>query len=268
MKGLLNLVKKNMVVVPPPDFFGPNIIALSTTESAGDMAINGERQTTMATNRLKILTAIGKDAKRVAFIDPAHDSDARFFSAARLKKTDRVAADAIVTEKEEKLTLAIAHADCYPMFLADPTQKIIGLIHAGRLPIQRGVISSTLSLLIQCECRLENVRIFFGPGICKSCYLFNEEMVRNELRNNGWDEFISEIPQPPNRKIDFYQLDLLGRAQRQLLEFTGGDGQKLQPSNICAAPQCTFEGPYFSHRKSMGSGVEPRNLSLIAFANK
>jgi polyphenol oxidase len=249
-------------VQPPPEFFGRSVFALTTNETAGDMSITNPDQRTPSINRKKIFGLLGTD-NLPAFIMPQHGSGARFVSAKKIVgSTDRIKADALVTDINQEVCLVLTPADCYPLLLFDPTEDVIGLIHAGRLPIQKGIIQNTLRMFQMRDSHLENIRIWIGPGICKECYIFDEEAIKEQERLSlGWEDYLTKVP----GQKGLYQLSLLKRIVAELSNFTGSDKQRINPANILESGLCTFEGPFFSHRKSRGSGVKPRNLSVIGF---
>ena len=64
---------------------------------------------------------------------------------------NKLAGDAIVT-KIKNVGISILAADCAPILLYDPSQKIIGCIHSGWKGALNGIIKNTINIL-------ENIQI-------------------------------------------------------------------------------------------------------------
>lgn len=84
-------------------------------------------------------------------------------------------ADAYITQ-EKHLPIAIRTADCVPVFLYDPKQQAIGLVHAGW---QGTVVAITQKTVIKMRdhfgCDPANILAVIGPCALPCCYHVGEE---------------------------------------------------------------------------------------------
>ena len=133
-------------------------------------------------------------------------------------------------------------ADCFPLVLAEPLQKILAIAHCGRRPILLGVIESTISEIIAHGGAAENIIAAIGPGVGAECYTVDEKII---------EEFKSRFPKGAGKiwrkKSGKYHLDLKA-AIFSILEESG-----VKRGNIDDLCQCTCcNEEFFSHRRSSG----------------
>ncbi len=79
--------------------------------------------------------------------------------------------DALITTTPQ-LGLCVKFADCMPIIIFHPTQ-VLSVIHAGRKGTQSGILSQTLTTLINLTQSKTNYQIIFGPCLCKHCHQIN-----------------------------------------------------------------------------------------------
>jgi polyphenol oxidase len=74
--------------------------------------------------------------------------------------------DALLTRRQD-IALLTRAADCVPVLLAE-TGGIIGAVHAGRLGVQHGVVTTALDRMR--DLGGTRVTAWIGPHVCGSCY--------------------------------------------------------------------------------------------------
>lgn len=85
-------------------------------------------------------------------------------------------ADGMITNKKD-IVLSIRTADCVPIFLYDPVEKGIGLVHAGWRSARHGIAGKALREMQQHFGTMPiNVKAVLGPGIRSCCYQVGQEM--------------------------------------------------------------------------------------------
>jgi len=75
--------------------------------------------------------------------------------------------DGMVTT-EPDVVLAVRVADCVPVLLADASAGVVGVAHAGRLGVQKGVVPATVARMRELGARA--VTAWVGPHVCGACY--------------------------------------------------------------------------------------------------
>ena len=168
-------------------------------------------------NRGKLLDTIGFAPASVARGSQVHGTRIDTVDSGGL----RDATDGLITTRRG-LALAISTADCYPVFIYSPTEKVLAALHVGRRGAKGGIIGKALGILYD-KHRIDPYTTIAvaGPGICGDCYTvsrgdaagFPDGAVRE---NNGE-----------------HRLDLLRFCELELLK------AGLRPENIKSAGLCT-----------------------------
>lgn len=76
-------------------------------------------------------------------------------------------ADALVTDLPG-LALGVLVADCTPVLLHDPVSGLVGVAHAGRQGMTKGVVPAVVSALRDLGSR--ELQATVGPSVCGRCY--------------------------------------------------------------------------------------------------
>jgi len=158
-------------------------------------------------------------------------------------------ADAMIT-KDKNLNLIVYTADCMPILIFDPKEKIIAAVHSGwKGTIKKITIKTLEKMEKNFGCNKKNFQIYIGPSIGPCCYsVKNKEQI--ELFQKNYDNVIS-------RDKKFF-IDLWDSVEKDLLDF-GISKKNYENSKICTVCNKKF---FASHR-----GDNPRtttNLSVIS----
>ncbi len=155
-------------------------------------------------------------------------------------------ADALVTQSEN-IALGILTADCVPVLLFDPMQKIIGAAHAGWKGAKGGVIQNTVEKMISLGSNCEDIMSVIGPCVHVESYEVGEDFLGNFPA-----EYFSKI----NSK---YHFDVVKFCRDKLKEKGN--------SKISVVDIDTYKNheKYFSFRyaRKNTNGICGRNISVI-----
>lgn len=78
--------------------------------------------------------------------------------------------DGLITQ-EKGIILAVFTADCLPVFIFDKIKKIIGLVHAGRVGLEKLIIKKAIDIFVKnFGSSPLDIYAAIGPHICKQCY--------------------------------------------------------------------------------------------------
>ncbi|MCR5357362.1 MAG: peptidoglycan editing factor PgeF [Lachnospiraceae bacterium] len=143
--------------------------------------------------------------------------------------------DGMITNTKN-LLLCTLEADCVPVYILDPENRAIGMVHSGWRGTAANISVNAVKMMSErFNSRPEDIMIVIGPHICASCY-----EIGPELR----DDFSKMYTDPElNRfftyfKGDKYRLDLK-QAIVISLERIG-----IRAENIYDVGLCTKETPY------------------------
>ena len=121
------------------------------------------------------------------------------------------------------IILSLQVADCVPLYLFDPEQRIIGLVHSGWRGTVQNITNKAVNLMAENGSNPGNIIAYIGPSIQQCHYQIGEEVANQFAENN----VISDE--------DKYFLDLSGEISDQLV-MSG-----LNEKNIKRSDVCTFE---------------------------
>jgi len=138
------------------------------------------------------------------------------------------AADGHATRAEGVL-LTVSVADCVPVFLVDPEERAIALLHAGWRGTAAGILEAGVRALVGAGSRPGALHMHCGPAICGECYEVGPEV-----------HAALGLPAPTRPTPVDLRAVLVDRAMRL----------GLDPAKITVSEFCTRCGPspFFSHR--------------------
>ena len=133
------------------------------------------------------------------------------------------------------IVCSIQVADCIPLFLADPLNGIIGLVHAGWRGVEKRIIPDTVNKMVRKGGSRDGIIAFMGPSIRQCCFEIGPDVSKKFpidclINGNGDRSF----------------LDLQRVATNQLIH------SQILAKNILSSEECTKCNPdkYFSYRRS------------------
>jgi YfiH family protein len=143
-------------------------------------------------------------------------------------------ADAMVT-KTRGILLAIQTADCAPILLSDPINKIVAGIHAGWRSAVNNIVNATIEKMLELGANLENISAAIGPCIQQQSFEVGID-VKNQAKS---DMFFK-----PSTRDNHYLFDLPGYILNQLKNAGVNNSESLGLDTYA------LESDYFSFRRS------------------
>jgi polyphenol oxidase len=131
-----------------------------------DLGIGGgDDPALVAANVRRLAQALGVDADRMVTMRQVHGGEVVAVDGV----PDRPpAADALVTRTPGLVLMARA-ADCVPVVLADPAAGVVGVAHAGRNGMVRGVVPAAVAAARGLGAGA-GLHAWVGPRVCGGCY--------------------------------------------------------------------------------------------------
>lgn len=143
--------------------------------------------------------------------------------------------DGMVTN-EKGLMLGTVEADCVPIYLLDPVNKAIGMVHSGWKGTAKVIGVNAVNKMVEnYRSNPEDIIVVIGPCICKNCYEVGAELIE-EFEENYPEEDLNKIFIP--KENGKYNLDLR-KAIGISLEKIG-----VNENNIHDLGICTYENEY------------------------
>jgi len=144
--------------------------------------------------------------------------------------------DALITTRKN-IPLVIKTADCAPVILFEPEQRVIAAVHAGWRSIVKGILENTIQIMMEnFNSKPEMIKCAIGPSIRSCCY---------EVKNDVSGLFPEDVILWENNKS---YLDIPKAIQIRLID------QGIRIENIDISQLCTAcnEKLFFSHRRDKG----------------
>ncbi|HLP18345.1 MAG TPA: peptidoglycan editing factor PgeF [Bacteroidota bacterium] len=142
--------------------------------------------------------------------------------------------DALIT-KMPNVFIGITVADCVPILMYDPTTQTVGGIHAGWRGTASKIVKKTIAkLLVQCEVKPSNLRVFIGPAAGRCCYEVGSEVA------GQFPESVVDRKEDGRAMLDVKEANRI-----QLLECGVPDAQ-IEVSPLCTI---TERGLFHSYRR-------------------
>jgi hypothetical protein len=129
----------------------------------------------------------GRSKKNIAYLRQTHSDKICFVSSA-----GEYDGDGIVTNNPE-IILRIIVADCLAIYIYDPINRVICLLHAGRRGTEKKILKKAIvGLRENYGCTPASLRVLFSPSICPGCYgmdLWSEN--ENQARSMGVHDILN-----------------------------------------------------------------------------
>jgi YfiH family protein len=211
--------------------------SLNLGEGVGDPRRNVMR------NRRKLYTSLRINPNAVARAVQVHGARIEVVTRGGLYR----GVDGIVTATRG-LTLTVNTADCYPIVIYAPSEKVLAALHAGWSGASLGIVPKAFEILNgRFSIDTGHAIGLIGPGICKHCYTVSK------ARGNRFPERFRK------RGTNGWHLDLLSYCIEQLTS-CGLERRNIFHTNLCTS--CEPER-FFSHRRDGGHTGRHWTLAAI-----
>ena len=152
-----------------------------------------------------------------------------------------IIADALVTN-QPGIALLLLTADCNPIILFDPNNRVLALAHAGWQSTDVHLAEKVVwHMQQQYGSKPADIRVYIGPAIKKESYVFVKPQ---QADWPAWKPFLSKAGEDGEVAID-----LPGYNRQQLLDA----GVLADHIQVCPTDTAT-DPDYFSHYRATRSG--------------
>ena len=215
---------------------------------------SGDDPQHVAANRARI-SAILPDIPRLTTARPVHGTTVIEVTAATPTVMQAgaqavpMAADVMIT-RERGIGLFWAYADCTPILMVDPVQRVVALGHAGWRGTSGAVAVAALdALVMRYGTRPADVRVGLGPSIGPCCYEVDEPVRRAFLAHPIAREHLAfttvMVDDDAGTQRPSLRLDVEAANRAQLLA-AGVPASQIESSGFCTGCRRDL---FFSHRQ-------------------
>ena len=144
-------------------------------------------------NARKLLSSlINLDPNKIVSPQQVHSSEVKVVDVpGKIPFTDAI----ISTSKS--VVLSIQVADCIPLYLADPDNNVIGIVHAGWRGIEKGIVANSINKMITLGADNNRIIAYIGPSIQKCCFEIGPEVAKkfpiNFQINSSYDRSFLDL---------------------------------------------------------------------------
>lgn len=214
-----------------PNWFSEINFAFSL-KSDGQMSFKREIASIVTTNRRRFLQANGLNLEDIVAGELVHGAKVRLVNTedkgrGATSKNWIEGVDGLVTSDPGVLLLT-THADCTPIVIYDPVNRVIGQVHAGWRSLRSGIVVNLIeSILSISSASPKSLLAWIGPTIRNCCYPVGQEVAR-------------QFPQECGVLVgDRISLDLT-RFIRMEFARSGMDPLAVTDSGVCTACDPAF----------------------------
>lgn len=206
----------------------------------------GDDEKIVEENREAFFKTLGLTGKNIAVQKQVHSDTIKYVTHGGMNGES----DAMVTDKIN-LGLAISVADCTPVFIYDPENKVIAGVHSGWKGTGKKILTKTLQKLARdFNSDPEKLIAYIGPSICQKNYEVGKEVA---------DFFDKKYK---TKKGDKYLLDVSEVNYNMLINFG------LQKNNIEKSELCTYEEKEILHSYRRDGRKSGRSFGVIALGER
>lgn len=208
----------------------------------------GDSEEAVRENYRRLGDAAGIDTARMAFTRQVHKADVRIATLADVHELYTgvpYEADGLVTNLPG-LALICFTADCVPVLMHDPVNKVIAAVHCGWRSSVADILAKTVRTMRSLGAEPASIHAAIGPAISYCCFQVGGEVVEAAREYLGGD--IGGLYRPDESAPGKYLLDLKGCNARRLAQLG------LREENIDVSGECTrcCHEKYWSHRYTAG----------------
>ncbi len=202
-------------------------------------------------NRRILSDAVGVDLLKFTFANQCHSANVAVVNDSgrgrgALEKESALSNTDGMLSNVPNICLGVQVADCVPILIYDPVQKVIASLHAGWKGTLRRITREAVGKMIQqYGSRAENMYAGLGPSNGPCCYEVGEDVYREARASLGSVKRIIKTTEKPGKYI-FDQW----AANVQELQEAGLREDHIEVSGICS--QCEAD-TFFSARAGQGA---------------
>ena len=236
----------------------PDLIVAVSEKKDGTMRLTGDvlYDKKMVKNRERFLKKFGISDELVVRAGLVHGNRVHPVSSQEAGKIIEKTDGLITADKNLFLTITVA--DCLPIFIYDPENEIVGLVHGGWRNLAGNILALTIKKMTENFGSISgDILAGIGPGISQCHFEVKEDLLREFKildckrplqKSSDRTIFGSTLAADALLEKDGkYFLDLKKIAKIQLMNLG------VKEENIEISPECTFclKDKYFSFRREM-----------------
>jgi hypothetical protein len=196
-------------------------------------------------NRSLLARSFGTSLDKLVTVTQVHGDDILLIDEPNQDYSHflKVECDGIITNQSEVM-IGICVADCFPVLLLDPVNRVIAALHAGWKGTAAGICSKGVDAMVSMfGTDPRNILAAIGPGIGACCYEVDVPVMEAFRKGEaGYPGFAEE------KGAGKWMLDLSAANFRQLVK-AGVREENVEVESLCVS--CSKD-LFFSYRRDNG----------------
>lgn len=207
-------------------------------------------------NRMLALEKLGLQDKELLTVNQVHGTEVVIATESwGFNEGKTPNADAIVT-KNPNFVIGVFTADCVPILMHDPVNKIIAAVHSGWKGTKQNIVAHTVGAMVELGSEPANIKAAVGPCIQQDDYEVSADVFTEFFSASFTNvKFFKESANPGK-----YMLDLPGAVMEQLRAAGVGGVDMMELSTY------QMEDQFFSCRRSFHYGESTFGCMLSAIS--
>lgn len=231
----------------------------NSTKTDGNMSLLYDETERVRENRGKFFEKINIDYSKTYIIRTNFENPNLYKYLEELPKQENYNpnVDALIT-KNKDISLALLTADCMPLTLYDPIEKVIALVHCGWSWVDAGIIDRTISFMHkELNSNPQNILVNMGPTLAKEHYNWDENIFK-KIKKDSY-VYKSIYLNENDRSEKPYRIDVKAAVLNNLLSMG------IERKNILDNAADTYTSDtYFSHKLlSENKEEEKRHMTVV-----
>jgi YfiH family protein len=220
----------------------PQLVFGFSTKADGSMLI---QDVASLPNRQRLFQHLGIPVERTAAIVGVHGTRVQQVPVSEARPLLFQRTDGLYTLDPSRV-LTVTGADCFPIYVVDPINRVTGLCHAGWRGVVAGILPELLGEMIKkLHCKVQDLCVVIGPGI-RACHF--------EVKMDVWSEVAEENRIKRDGKTF---VDLPRILVNQAMEY-GLRAEQIEDTGICTV--CSER--YFSYRRDKPQALQAQMAYL------
>lgn len=201
----------------------------------------GDAPDAVRENHRRVYAALGLDSRRACTVWQVHSADTVLVTGPVPHRRWLARADGMVTGRVG-VPLTMRFADCTPVLLYDPVQRVIGMAHAGwRGTVQGAAVSALHVMQAAFGTRPQDVLAGIGPSIGPERYQVGEEVVEAVQAAFGQLDGLIRRAGDGSAYLDLWSANRLALQRAGVVQ--------IEVAELCTA---THLDEFFSYRAEAG----------------
>jgi YfiH family protein len=126
---------------------------------------------------------INSNAKKIILLNQIHSN--KFYYIDKKSKFNDIKfdGDALITNRSNT-PIGVLTADCAPILIFDPKNKMAAVIHAGWKGAYKGVVKRVVKFMIKKGCSVNNITAVIGPCISLKNYEVKQNFIKKFIKKD------------------------------------------------------------------------------------